>query len=118
MDAPKKRLKIYDAVMKSIFDKAAAKIFKELGIDVRSETLRPLEMPELSPKLISDLLYKAIINGKEMLLHVEFQTRNHTKMLQRMGEYFFRILREYGNNYLLVQYLIYIGNEKLTMKNR
>ncbi|MHA1339313.1 MAG: hypothetical protein ACTSRZ_03500 [Promethearchaeota archaeon] len=79
--------------MKSLFEKATEKILKNIGMKIRVKEKLPLEQLELSSKLIPDLLYLIsyqIANASEdVLLYIEFQTKNETAMLERMGEYYF-----------------------------
>ncbi len=54
-------------------------------------------------------------NEKPYLLHVEFQSSNSPEMLWRMAEYFIKFTRTY--QLPVKQYVVYIGNKKMSMKD-
>ncbi|MCS7213036.1 MAG: hypothetical protein NZ927_02270 [Candidatus Calescibacterium sp.] len=68
-------------------------------------------------KLIADFL--AIVklkDGTELILHVDFQTKNDPDMPKRMLRYLYVIISRY--NLPVKQVVIYLGKEELRMSNR
>ncbi len=66
----------------------------------------------------SDVLRKVTFEDdpkKNYLLQIEFQSKNEIDMNIRMGEYFMILLKKH--KLPVRQYVIYIGDEKMTMKN-
>ena len=55
-------------------------------------------------------------DGKEFLLHLEFQTTNDPKMIYRMAEYRAILQRKYGIP--VRQVVIYLGSEKPKMRTQ
>jgi len=59
----------------------------------------------------ADLLFKSA----NKIIHIEIQNNNHQKMHQRMLRYYSDIYFEYDNEYLIKQYMIYIGKNNCSM---
>lgn len=56
----------------------------------------PLELKTLTRTINSDSLYRILIDGKEALIHIEFQRRPQPKMVERLWEYNVLATLEYG----------------------
>ena len=113
----------FDTLLKSMFEQSAKELLKALGFNFKIEKSINPELAELGQKLIPDYLYEGILHTTEgtepCLIHIEFQRSNDSKMIFRMGEYLFRIHRMVNTqNYKIVQFLLYFGNEKTTMRNQ
>ena len=64
----------------------------------------------------ADLVVKASQGNKDFILHIEIQNDNQSKMPIRMLRYFTDIALSWPG-YQVVQYLIYIGKQPLTMSS-
>ncbi|MHA1250009.1 MAG: hypothetical protein ACTSRP_08480 [Candidatus Helarchaeota archaeon] len=110
--------KPFDKLLKSIFTKSAEKILKDLGFNIKIEKLEPVEKIKITQKLIPDLILMGNIENTPVVFHIEFQKLNDPNMLNRMGEYLFRIREYYSNKYKVSQLVLFIGNETLKMNNK
>ncbi len=64
----------------------------------------------------ADIVALCKIDGKKSILHIEIQNNNDKTMPLRMLRYFVDIYQKY-ENLPVFQYLIYIGKDKIGMKN-
>ena len=64
----------------------------------------------------ADIVAKCSIDGKEAILHIEIQNNNDKTMRYRMLRYWVDI-KQLFPHLTIYQYLIYIGKDKLTIKN-
>jgi len=85
----------------------------ELGMKIKE--YQPLQ--EKLPKTLEreiDFLYKIITEvGKEMLLHIEFQSTNNSEMIYRMAEYHALIYRKYR---MAIEHIVmFLGASKQKM---
>ena len=103
-----------DITSKSILKKIAKDISTHiLEIDVYDKiTLIDKEFTRVE-KRESDILFE---NGDKEIIHIEIQNNNHKYMHLRMLRYLSDIYFEYKSK-SVKQYLLYIGKEKLTMKD-
>lgn len=106
----------YDIYLKDIIRKVPAVFMREvLGIDA-AEDSQPLSLDIKIPVYRKpDLVFPV----KNILVHVELQTHNDQDMHLRMLEYFV-LLRKYtrGNYSDILQFVVYIGEDSLNMKNK
>ena len=89
---------------------------KMLGISIK-ETVEIKDILQITIKREPDFL-KIIIdeNGKNWILHLEFQTTNDPEMIYRMAEYRAILQRKY--QIPVRQIVIYLGSEKLRMRTQ
>ena len=89
---------------------------KMLGISIK-ETFEVKDNLQTTIKRETDFLKRVIDHeGKEFILHVEFQTTNDPKMIYRMAEYKAILLRKY--QIPVRQVVIYLGSEKANMRTQ
>jgi len=65
----------------------------------------------------ADIVAKCKIDGVESILHIEIQNSNDKTMPKRMLRYYVDI-KFLFDNYPIYQYVVYIGKQKLTMKDK
>ncbi len=101
-----------DLILKDITKEAVKEVLKYiLNIEVNDFEFLDFEFPKIEKRDV-DILIKA----NEKIIHIEFQSRNDKNMHIRMARYFLEIYSRYP--YDIFQYVLYIGKEKLSMKNR
>jgi hypothetical protein len=100
----------YDITLKSIFNKIPKKFLKYYTGYEKGELI-DTELPEVSSRR-ADLVIK-LPNNK--IFHLEIQTQNDPDMAYRMADYYLRIHKRY--NLDIIQMVLYIGSERLSMKN-
>ncbi|NEO85536.1 MAG: Rpn family recombination-promoting nuclease/putative transposase [Spirulina sp. SIO3F2] len=82
-----------------------------------------IALAELSPKELSNEPIRAdsliLLQGPDIILHVEFQTRPDPKMGQRMADYFLRVHRKFPNK-RMHQVVVYLQktNSPLVKENK
>ncbi len=71
-----------------------------------------IELKRRDTYIHADGLYKIMLQGEPVLLHIEFQKRQNPKMAERLLEYNIQANREYGPLpvYSYVIYLVEDGN--------
>jgi hypothetical protein len=88
----------------------------QLDIDITRYEALEFKMSRTREREV-DFLYKIFDkNGKESILHLEFQTKNEKEMLARIQEYHALIYRKY--QFPIRHIVIYLGKRKSTMKNK
>ena len=88
----------------------------QLDIDITRYEALEFKMSRTREREV-DFLYKIFDkNGKESILHLEFQTKNDKEMLARIQEYHALIYRKY--QFPIRHIVIYLGKRKSTMKNK
>jgi len=103
----------FDTEIKGIFESAAKAVVKlVLKVDILEIKPAGTEIQEL---LRADFVGIIRTHKGSFLLHIEFQTSNDETMPQRMLQYAIALYRKY--KLPLIQIVIYIGKEKLRMKN-
>ncbi len=101
-----------DLILKEITKEAVKEVLKYiLNIELDDFEFLDFEFPKIE-KRDADILIKA----NEKIIHIEFQSRNDKNMHIRMARYFLEIYSRYP--YDIFQYVLYIGKEKLSMKNK
>ena len=105
--------KILKENIEAVFLPLAEKI---LGISIK-ETFELKDNLQITIKRETDFLKRVIDeNGKEWILHLEFQTTNDPNMIYRMAEYKALLLRKYQIS--VRQVVIYLGSEKPRMRTQ
>ena len=111
-----KEPKIYDKTIRSLL-KGIPTTFLNLltGKPISKEKIKLLDV-KLQKVLEreADLIIEDTETGE--IYHVEFQSQNDSSMPVRMATYFYLILQNYGR--APKQYLIFVGEEELTMPDR
>ncbi len=110
----------FDKIIKENIDKSALPIVNKLfSLDILETQLSEIDpLIQSTIERESDVLRKVTFEDdpkKNYLLQIEFQSKNETDMNIRMGEYFMILLKKH--KLPVRQYVIYIGDEKMTMKN-
>ncbi len=110
----------FDKIIKENIDKSAFPIVNKLfSLDILETQLSEIDpLIQSTRERESDVLRKVTFEDdpkKNYLLQIEFQSKNETDMNIRMGEYFMILLKKH--RLPVHQYVIYIGDEKMTMKN-
>ena len=89
---------------------------KMLGLSIK-ETFELKDNLQITIKRETDFLKRVIDqDGKEWILHLEFQTTNDPKMIYRMAEYRAILQRKY--EIPVRQVVIYLGSEKPKMRTQ
>jgi predicted transposase/invertase (TIGR01784 family) len=106
----------FDLSLKSALvglEKSFIKAF--LNIEVNDVEELNVEFPKIEEKE-ADYLFKAKLqNTKEIIVHIEFQATNHKDMHFRMLRYLTEIYKKY--KLPILQLVLYIGDDKMSMKN-
>ncbi len=105
-----------DIVAKEIINTITKDIAKYiLKLDIDDIELIDKEVQRVERRE-ADIVAKCKIDSKEAILHIEIQNNNDKTMPYRMIRYYIDIFQRY--NFLpLYQFVIYIGKEKLNMKD-
>ncbi|WP_420265114.1 hypothetical protein [Candidatus Magnetominusculus dajiuhuensis] len=108
--------KRYDKVIKEILkDVADTLITKVIGLKIVKSTALETKL-QVTNEREADFIFRVELeDGSVFLLHIEFQSTNYFKMEYRMLRYWVYLTEIYG--IAPMQYVFYIGNEPLTMKN-
>ncbi|MBF0488513.1 MAG: hypothetical protein HQK98_10155 [Nitrospirae bacterium] len=108
--------KRYDKVIKEILkDVADTLITKIIGLKVVKSTAIETKLQVTNEREADFILRAELEDSTVLLLHIEFQSTNYFKMEYRMLRYWVYLAEIHGIAPL--QYVFYIGNEPLTMKN-
>jgi len=100
-----------DIILKDITKEAIREIFKHIiKIDISDFEFLDIEFQKIESRK-ADILVKA----NDKIIHVEFQTNNDKNMLFRMLRYYTEIQSRFKED--IYQYVIYIGKNKMNMKN-
>ncbi len=113
----KQEANLYDKIFKENIDAVIDSFIRKiLKIEiVQSEKI--IAKLQRTREREADYLEKVIDkNGQEFILHIEYQTHNETNMVHRMLDYCSLLLRKY--KLPVEQYIIFLGDEKPTMKTR
>ncbi|MCS6905433.1 MAG: hypothetical protein NZ576_08670 [Bacteroidia bacterium] len=110
----------YDSAIKETFVRVLSSLSNRvLGINIQAVEELNLELQATIKRRLDYLARVQLIleSGeiKECILHIEFQSRNHSHMHMRMMEYYALLYRKYKLE--ILQYVIYVGNEPLRMQN-
>jgi hypothetical protein len=110
-------LNIYDRVLKETFLELFVPLSRlALKLDVTLIETVPCKL-EKTIEREPDFVFKVKDNqGRVFLLHIELQTENDRKMLERMALYHILLWSIY--KLPVMQYVLYIGKKKLGMKNK
>jgi len=101
-----------DLILKDITKEAVKEVLKNiLNIEVENFEFLDFEFPKIE-KRDADILIKA----NDKIIHIEFQSKNDKNMHIRMARYFLEIFSRYNMD--IYQYVLFIGSEKVTMKNK
>ena len=107
----------FDITLKEVFEgieEEFCKLF--LGLKIKKATKQNIELNKIEEKK-ADYIAKIIDEeNKEYILHLEFQVTNHKNMNIRMLRYWSEIYQRY--NLPIIQIVVYVGKEKLKMKNK
>jgi len=102
----------YDTRIKLIFQEALPGLLRLLGLPAAAEYLT-VEFPK-SQKAVSDLVIR-LVDGR--ILHVEFQSKNDSRMVWRCLDYW-RAIGEQWPAGDIVQVVVFMGDENLRMVSR
>ena len=106
----------FDKILKENVEAVFLPLVEEmLGFSIK-ESFELKDKVQTTIERESDFLKRVIDqNGKEWILHLEFQTTNDPKMIYRMAEYRAILQRKY--ELPVRQLVIYLGSEKPKMRN-
>lgn len=106
----------YDKIMKENQDEALPGIIKHvLGINIVKKEVLTSKLQQTKEREADRLTKVTDGSGKTYILNVEWQSRNDANMLSRMLEY--RVMARRKYQLPVKQYVLYMGSEKLTMKD-
>jgi len=107
----------FDITLKDVFsglEEEFCKLF--LGLSIKKAIKQNIELNKIEEKK-ADYIAKIIDEDeKEYILHLEFQVSNHKNMNIRMLRYWSEIYQKY--NLPIIQVVIFVGKDKLNMKNK
>ena len=105
-----------DITTKEIIEAITEDLAKYI-LDLKVEDIRFIDK-ELKriEKREADIVALCKVNGEQKILHIEIQNDNQSKMARRMLRYYNDIKTKFSK-YEVLQYLIYIGRNRLTMKD-
>ena len=112
----KEHAREYDLTLKDILsgiEKNFVKAF--LHFDIKSAEALNIEFPKIEEKIADYVCKIEDLENKKYILHIELQSQNHKIMHIRMARYLIELYHQY--DLPIIQVVIYIGKEKLTMKN-
>ena len=108
--------KRYDKVIKELLkDVMVTLITKVIGLKVVKSTAIETKLQITNEREADFIIRVELEDGSKSLLHIEFQATNFTQMVYRELWYWVYIVRVLG--IAPIQYVFYIGNEPLTMKD-
>ncbi|KAA8486843.1 putative transposase/invertase (TIGR01784 family) [Arcticibacter tournemirensis] len=106
----------YDKIMKENQDEALPGIIKHvLGINIVKKEVLTSKLQQTKEREADRLTKVTDGSGKTYILNIEWQSRNDANMLSRMLEY--RVMARRKYQLPVKQYVLYMGSEKLTMKD-
>jgi len=109
-------LKKFDITLKEVIsglEKAFCKSF--LDMDIIEAKPLDSDLQKIEEKQADYIARIKDVEEKEYILHIEFQSSNHKIMHVRMLRYLTELYNRY--NLDVIQVVIYLGKEKLNMKN-
>ncbi|MDW8157684.1 MAG: hypothetical protein RML72_02265, partial [Bacteroidia bacterium] len=106
----------FDTTLKQLFLPTLPSFAKKaFQLDIQNfQELNP-ELPTTLQRNPDFLAHIELANHQNALLHVEFQAQNHPQIYARMLEYLALLFRKY--TLPIYQFVLYLGNEPLTMPN-
>ncbi|MBF0517771.1 MAG: hypothetical protein HQK97_11765 [Nitrospirae bacterium] len=108
--------KQYDKILKEILrDVVDTLITKVIGLKVVKSTAIETKLQITNEREADFILQVELEDGCKSILHIEFQAANYSKMVYRELQYWTFISIIHGIHPM--QYVFYIGNEPLTMKD-
>ncbi|MEO5358653.1 MAG: hypothetical protein H7844_15340 [Nitrospirae bacterium YQR-1] len=108
--------KRYDKVIKEILKDVVDTLITEvIGVKIVRSTAIETKLQITNEREADFILLVEFEDGSKSILHIEFQATNYSKMEYRELQYWTYIAVIHGIHPL--QYVFYIGNEPLTMKN-
>ncbi|MEO5355793.1 MAG: hypothetical protein H7844_00660 [Nitrospirae bacterium YQR-1] len=108
--------KRYDKVIKEILKDVVDTLITEvIGLKIVKSTAIETKLQITNEREADFILLVEFEDGSKSILHIEFQATNYSRMEYRELEYWTYITVVHGIQ--PIQYVFYIGNEPLTMKN-
>ncbi|MBF0321017.1 MAG: hypothetical protein HQL01_14555 [Nitrospirae bacterium] len=108
--------KQYDTILKEILkDVVDTLISKVLGLKIVRSTAIEAKLQITNEREADFILLVEFEDGSKSILHIEFQATNYSAMIYRELQYWTFITIIHGIHPM--QYVFYIGNEPLTMKD-
>ena len=87
-----------------------------LGFKIKRATSENIELVKIEEKEADYVCTITDENDKKYILHIEFQSTNHFSMHFRMLRYLTELHKKF--NLPIIQLVIYLGKDKLTMKDK
>ncbi|MBF0458773.1 MAG: hypothetical protein HQK99_12865 [Nitrospirae bacterium] len=108
--------KRYDKIIKEILKDVVDTLITEvIGLKIVKSTALETKLQITNEREADFILQVELEDGSMSLLHIEFQSTNYSKMVYRELRYWVYLTEVHGIQPL--QYVFYIGNEPLTMKD-
>ncbi|MBF0458203.1 MAG: hypothetical protein HQK99_09945 [Nitrospirae bacterium] len=108
--------KPYDKIIKEILKDVVDTLITEvIGLDIVKSTAIETKLQITNEREADFILLVEMGDGSSSLLHIEFQSTNYSKMVYRELRYWVYLTEVHG--IMPMQYVFYIGNEPLTMKD-
>ncbi|KWT87413.1 hypothetical protein [Candidatus Magnetominusculus xianensis] len=108
--------KQYDTILKEIIkDVVDTLISKVIGLKIVRSTAIEAKLQITNEREADFILLVEFEDGSKSILHIEFQATNYSQMIYRELQYWTFISIIHGIHPM--QYVFYIGNETLTMKD-
>ncbi len=106
----------YDKILKENQDEALPGIIKNiLGIEIVKKEILTSKLQHTKEREVDRLALVTDRSGQTYILNIEWQSQNDPNMLARMLEY--RVMAWQKHKLPVKQYVLYMGSEKLSMKD-
>lgn len=105
----------YDKSIKAIFSDMTEDLVRLMtGSSVKNKEELNIEFTKVE-KRASDMVLKCEMDGKDIAVHIEFQSTNDPKMPYRMLRYCIEIMEKH--DLPVYQLVLYMGKEKINMRD-
>ena len=105
----------YDKSIKAIFSDMTEDLVRLMtGSSVKNKEELNIEFTKVE-KRTSDMVLKCEMDGKDIAVHIEFQSTNDPKMPYRMLRYCIEIMEKH--DLPVYQLVLYMGKEKINMRD-
>ncbi len=106
---------VYDHIFKENFEASFIPLVKvQLGIEIVTYQKLPTEFPKTVARNVDFLAQVTTKQGEELILQVEFQTKDDPTMLKRMRTYHSLLLENYDKP--IEQMVVYLGKQPSKMR--
>ncbi len=117
MNKEEKKINKYDISLKDVFSGLEMEFTKAfLGFEIKEAKALNIELQKIEEVKADYVCKIKDTSDKEFILHIEFQSDNHKQMHFRMLRYLTELHKKY--KLPVIQFVLYVGREKLRMKNK